>query len=80
MVSEQTKSKWSVTELLDHSGNYHIWKSPRGTLQGKDHQQVYSPLFGYQPQSFANGENLDVRYPYEIGERNLHPRKEPSSW
>ena len=38
------------------------------------------PLLRYQPQSFTNGESSEVHGPPEIVRRNLHLRKESSSW
>jgi len=79
-------SLWEITRILWNPGankkadgrtiNENICQPPGDITHSKEKTtNRYTPsLFGYQPQSFANGENSDVRDPYEIGGRNLHPR------
>ena len=45
---------------LGHNGNYHTWRPPGGTFQGKDHQQVVSPSAITSPRESVNGESSDV--------------------
>ena len=74
------RRRWSVFELSAVTVTTTSSNHPGALSKEKTTSRYTLPLFGYQPQSFANGENWDVCYPYEIGGRNLHPQKEPSSW
>ena len=49
---------WNPYGTLRHNGNYHIWRPPRGTFQGKDHQQVYSPLLRLPAPEFRQWREL----------------------
>ena len=65
---------WAVT----------VTKTSGGTGDGHSKEKrpagILSPSAVTIPRDSVNRESSDVRDSSEIGGRNLHPRKEPSSW
>ena len=48
---------------LVHNGNYHIWRPPESTFQGKDQQQVYSPSLRIPVPEFRQWRELEFSRP-----------------
>ena len=87
MEPEQTKSKWSVIELLavtvpKTSGNHRI------DIPGKGDHQVYTPSLQLPPPEIRSMEKIGrpfsflnlVRLHVRDWGRGFYPRKDPSSW
>ena len=80
MEPEQTKSKWCVIESLAVTGPK-TSGDHRVDIPGKRDNQVYTPSLQLPPPGIRSMErNRTYRYTYEIGGRDFHLRKNPSSW